>query len=82
LLTSVSPCCYGSSLESAFLSSAVLTGISARAGGVAVNDFSVLSASGTGYGPGGLLPVPEPASVALWCGGLLLLSLRRLSLRR
>lgn len=79
LLTSVSPCCWGTSLDSNFISSAVLTGISARAGGVPVADFTVLSASGTGYGPGGLLPVPEPASVALWAGGLLLLGLRRFS---
>lgn len=77
LLTSVSPCCNGSSLDSAFMSSALLTGISASAGGVAVNDFSVLSASGTGYGPGGLLPVPEPAVVVLWAGGLLALGMRR-----
>lgn len=77
LLTSVSPCCYGSTLTSAFMSSALLTGISARAGGSAVSDFAVLSASGTAYGPDGLLPVPEPASVMLWCGGLLLLCMRR-----
>lgn len=77
LLTSVYPCCYGTSLESDFLTSALLTGISARAGGVAVTDFTVLSASGTGYGPGGLLPVPEPATVVLWgCGLLLALSHR------
>lgn len=77
LLTSVSPCCYGSSLSSEFMSSALLTGISARAGNTAVADFSVLSASGTAYGPGGLLPVPEPASVVLWAAGLLLLVMRR-----
>jgi hypothetical protein len=77
LLTSVSPCCHGSSLSSEFMSSALLTGISARAGSTAITDFSVLSASGTAYGPGGLLPVPEPASVVLWGGGLLLLGARR-----
>lgn len=76
LLTSVWPCCWGSSVESQFISSAVLTGISARAGGVAVADFNVLSASGTAYGPGGLLPVPEPANVALWSVGLLGLAWR------
>jgi hypothetical protein len=59
------------------MSSALLTGISARAGSTAITDFSVLSASGTAYGPGGLLPVPEPASVVLWGGGLLLLGARR-----
>ncbi len=76
LLTSVSPCCFGSSLDAAFMSSALLTGISARAGAAAVSDFTVLSASGTAYGPGGLLPVPEPASLALWAGGLLALAAR------
>lgn len=76
LLTSVSPCCSGASLSSDFMSTALLTGISARAGGVAITDFSVLSASGTAYGPGGLLAVPEPATVALWSAGLLLLGLR------
>ncbi|MDR7272474.1 hypothetical protein J2X20_005157 [Pelomonas saccharophila] len=76
LLTSVSPCCWGSSIDSSFISSAVLTGISARAGGIPVTEFSVLSASGTAYGPGGLLPVPEPASVMLWAAGLVLLGLR------
>ena len=49
---------------------------SARAGAAAVSDFTVLSASGTAYGPGGLLPVPEPASLALWAGGLLALAAR------
>jgi hypothetical protein len=78
LMTSVYPCCYGTSLESDFYSSALLTGIVARAGGTAVTGFTVVSASGTGYGPGGLLPVPEPATFALWAGGLLLLAGRRL----
>jgi hypothetical protein len=76
LLTSVSPCCFGTSLSSEFMSTALLTAIVARAGGVAVGEFSVLSASGTAYGPGGLLPIPEPVSVMLWAGGLMLLGLR------
>lgn len=77
LITSVYPCCYGSKVESAFLTSAKLTGISAWAGNAAVGDFTVLSASGTGYGPGGLAPVPEPASLLLWCAGGLVLLARR-----
>lgn len=75
LTTSVSPCCFGSSLESSFMSTALLTGIAARANGLTITTFSVASASGTAYGPSGLLPVPEPASVALWLGGLLALGL-------
>lgn len=76
LLTSVTPCCYGSSLQSDFMSTATLTGIRARAGAVSVDDFTVLSASGTGYGPSGLLPVPEPASALLWAAGLASLAMR------
>ncbi len=76
--TSVWPCCNGASVSSDFMSTALLTGISARAGGVAITtDFSVLSASGTAYGPGGLLPVPEPTSVALLSSGLVVLLARR-----
>lgn len=76
LMASVSPCCFGTSLDAAFMSSALLTGITARANGSAVTVFSVTSASGTGYGPGGVLAVPEPASVALWAAGLLALGWR------
>jgi hypothetical protein len=77
LLTLVTPCCYGSSLDSSFMSTARLSGITARADGVAVSDFSVQSASGTAYGPAGLLPVPEPSSALLWSAGLLWLWQRR-----
>lgn len=82
LLTSVSPCCFGSSLTSSFLTSAVLSGISASAGGSAVTTFSVTSASGTAYGPAGLLPVPEPATAALWAAGLTALTWRCRRARR
>lgn len=75
-LTSLAPCCSGASLASSFLSTAQLSGITARVGGSAIGGFTVTSASGTGYGPQGLLPVPEPATLALWAGGLLLLGLR------
>ena len=71
---SVYPCCNGAaSLDASFSNTALLSGISAKAGGTAVADFSVLSESGTAYGPGGLLPVPEPGPIALWSGGLALL---------
>jgi hypothetical protein len=69
--TSVSPCCFGTSLEASFLSTARLTGIVARANGQAVTSFSVVSASGTLYGPGGVAAVPEPATAALWLVGVL-----------
>lgn len=80
--TSVSPCCFGTSLDASFMSTALLTGIAARANGTAVTAFSVASASGTAYGPAGLLPVPEPATTALWAVGLLALGLHAAPFRR
>lgn len=79
--TSVSPCCFGTSLDASFLSTARLTGIVARANGQAVTSFSVASASGTLYGPGGVAAVPEPATAALWLAGVLVLT-GRAALRR
>lgn len=71
-MATVEPCCYGTSLAAEFMSTARLSGISAQAAGVTVTDFTVLSGSGTAYGPGGLLPVPEPTGAMLWTGGLLM----------
>lgn len=65
------PCCYGASVNVDFSNTAVLSAITATAGGVGLTNFSVASASGTAYGPGGLLPVPEPSTALLWLGGLL-----------
>lgn len=72
--TIVRPCCLGATMSADFSQTALLTGILARAGGQAVADFTVESASGTGYGPGGLLPVPEPGSVWLMLAGVALLA--------
>lgn len=73
LSTTVRPCCAGASMLSSFEHTAVLSAIEATHGGVPVSDFQVSAQSGTGYGPGGLLPVPEPASTALWGAGALAL---------
>jgi hypothetical protein len=63
--------------DASFFSSARLTGIQAfDSAGVAVNAFSVVSGSGTLYGPGGVLPVPEPGPAVLLLAGLLALRWR------
>ncbi len=82
-LTTTYACCNGASLVSDFLNTAVLSGISAKAGNTAITDFSVLSASGTAYGPDGVLAVPEPGGAALLLGGgAVLLAWRRRASRR
>lgn len=64
------PCCMGSSNSADFLNSATLAGIIARGPNGTVTDFSVTTASGPVVGPGGILPVPEPHTWALWLCGI------------
>ncbi|CAH0350700.1 PEP-CTERM sorting domain-containing protein [Aquabacterium sp. CECT 9606] len=71
LLTSVYPCCHGSSSSTDFLNTAVLKGIDAYGPGGQVTDFEVTAGSGAHIGPQGLAAVPEPGSWALVLGGLL-----------
>lgn len=70
--TILTPCCINASLESDFLATALLKGIYANAAGQSITSFSVASASGTAYGPAGLLAaaVPEPGSWALMGVGI------------
>ncbi|WP_457424397.1 PEP-CTERM sorting domain-containing protein [Roseateles sp. P5_E7] len=65
--------------DASFFSTAKLTGIQVfDSGGQAVNNFTVISGSGTLYGPGGVVAVPEPSVALLFCAGLLCLGgLRR-----
>lgn len=84
--TLLTPCCFGSSLNSDFLATALLKGIYATSNGQAITSFDVASASGTAYGPEGLIiaaSVPEPASVALMIlGAAALVPLARRRSRR
>ncbi|MBI3348494.1 MAG: PEP-CTERM sorting domain-containing protein [Burkholderiales bacterium] len=61
-----------------FFSSARLTGIQVfDSGGQAVDGFTITAGSGTRYGPGGVIAVPEPSAALLLSAGLLgLLGLR------
>ncbi len=65
---------YGTA-DNQFLNTATLSGFEFfDANGIAVNDFSVSSASGTNY----LNPVPEPSAAALLLMGIALIAWRRL----
>lgn len=74
LMNSLRPCCYGTSLFSDFLHTSVLSGITAYGPAGAVPGFTVVSASGTAYGPDGVGPVPLPAAGWLLLAALGLLS--------
>lgn len=71
------PCCLGSSNAADFLNSATLAGIVARGPVGAVTDFTVATGSGPTVGPGGISPVPEPATWALLVAGLALVGAAR-----
>lgn len=66
--------------DASFLNSATLTGIEVfDSGGNALDAFTISSGSGTSYGPGGVIAVPEPRTALMLCLGLLCLPwLRRL----
>lgn len=64
--------------DASFLTSARLTGIQVLdSSGQALPDFTIMAASGTLYGPGGVIAVPEPAAALMLCAGLLGLWARR-----
>lgn len=64
--------------DASFFSSARLTGIQVfDSGGQALGNFTVTSGSGTLYGPGGVVAVPEPSVALLLGAGLLWLRARR-----
>ncbi|OWQ47365.1 hypothetical protein CDL60_07945 [Roseateles noduli] len=77
--TQLSPCCINASLASDFLGTALLKGIYTTAAGQTITSFNVASASGTAYGPEGLLAaaVPEPGGWALMLAGVAGLIARR-----
>jgi len=80
MYTTVSPCCYGASLNSDFYNSIRLAGVSAFAGSTPVSTFVVNTSSGLRLNANGIIPpsdpnppgtiVPEPASVMLVLLGL------------
>ena len=74
--TEVEPCCLGTSFNSNFLNSAVLSGIDAYSQTGQVALFSVSTESGAQIGAGGLAPVPEPASALTLIAGLVGLAAR------
>lgn len=64
--------------DASFFTSARLTGIQVLdSSGASVADFTITSASGTLYGPGGVMAVPEPSAALMLCAGLLWLGSRR-----
>ena len=71
------PCCFGTSFNSNFLNSAVLSGIDAYSPTGKVALFSVDTTSGAQIGASGLTPVPEPTSALTLLAGLLALEARR-----
>lgn len=61
--------------DASFFSSARLTGIQVLdSGGQALGNFTITSGSGTLYGPGGVVAVPEPSTLLMLCAGLLCLA--------
>jgi hypothetical protein len=76
LLTSVSPCCYGTALASDFYNTAQLDGIDAFAGGRKIIDFEVGTSAGYRLGAAGVMarPVPEPGTYGMAALGLCLVA--------
>lgn len=77
LYTSISPCCFGASINSDFYNTAVLTGIDAYANGQLVTDWVASTSSGLRLNSQGVIAVeppattvPEPGTYAMMLLGL------------
>lgn len=77
MYTSISPCCFGASINSSFYNSAVLTGVDAYAYGALVTDWEATTSSGLRLNARGVIAaeppsatVPEPGTSAMLLFGL------------
>ena len=77
LYTSISPCCFGASINSDFYNSAVLTGVDAYAGNSLITNFVATTSSGLRLNAQGVIApqapvttVPEPGTYGMMLLGL------------